>query len=134
MPTEPSDELNVLTHRTIGAAIEVHRRLGPGFSETIYERAMLIELAHIGLPARSQVPVQILYRDQPVSDGVIDLLLDGQLIVELKAVAALSELHRAQLLSYLKACELQLGLLINFNVPVLTAGIRRVVRTPMGER
>ncbi len=134
MPVEPSDDINALTHRTIGAAIEVHRRLGPGFSEAIYERAMLIELAHIGLPARSQVPVPVLYRDQPISDGVIDLLIDGQLVVELKAVAALGELHRAQLLSYLKACELQLGLLINFNVPVLTAGLRRVVRTPTGER
>ena len=126
---EPSEDLDRCARRVIGAAIEVHRRLGPGFVETVYERAMLVELEHAGLTVRCQVMVPIVYRDMAIAEARLDLLVEDELVVELKAVDALSQIHRAQLFSYLKAGAFQLGLLINFNVPVLRDGVRRVIWT-----
>jgi GxxExxY protein len=118
---------NELSGRVIGAAIAVHRELGPGFLESVYESALCIELDHLGLPYSRQVVVELGYRGQPVGEGRIDLLVGGSLVVELKAVETLLPLHEAQLLSYLKATGHPVGLLINFNVVALRRGVRRMV-------
>jgi GxxExxY protein len=123
---EPSPELDRLARDTIGAAIEVHRVLGPGFLESVYEEALRIELTHRGLPFEPQVPVDIFYRSRPVGQCRMDLVIAGQLIVELKAVPQLLPIHVAQVISYLRASRRLLGLLINFDVVLLRAGVRRV--------
>ena len=123
-----------LTGAIIGAAIAVHRELGPGKLESVYERALAIELRARGVPFRAQVPVPMLYRGESVGDFFADLIVDRKVIVELKAVDALRSVHRAQVLSYLRATELELGLLINFNVRVLKDGVRRLIHSRVGER
>jgi GxxExxY protein len=124
---EPREELDGWARGVIGAAIEVHRRLGPGFVERVYESAMVIELARRQLRVSRQVAVPIDYREQLIAEARLDLVVEGELVVELKAVDAVISLHRAQLLSYLRAGSFQLGLLINFNVPLLRDGIHRVL-------
>jgi len=126
-PPEPTREEDELAHVVIGAAIEVHRQLGPGFLESVYEEALCVELALRGIPFEKQVPIRICYKGQPVGAERLDLLVSGKLIVELKAVDAIIGIHTAQLLSYLRAAKLRLGLLINFNVPLLKQGIHRVI-------
>jgi GxxExxY protein len=127
---EPDDELNALSHRVIGAAIEVHRRLGAGYLEGIYEQAMAIELAHREIPFRRQVTMHIEYRGHAIGESRLDLLVAGRLVVELKAVETLAPIHGAQVLSYLKVGGFRLGLLINFNVRMLTRGVHRFILTP----
>ena len=129
-PDEPSSSLDALAAWVIGAAIEVHRELGPGFGESIYEEALSIELNERQIPFTRQASLSIRYRSHVVGQQRLDLLIDNLLIVELKSVEQLIPLHQAQLLSYLKANGLTLGLLINFNVPVLKNGIRRVILSP----
>jgi len=124
---EPSPELDGLARAAIEAAVEVHRHLGPGFLESIYEEALTVELTARQIPWERQKPLTVKYKDRAVGEGRIDLLVAGKLLVELKAVETLAPIHKAQVISYLKASGLQLGLLINFNVPVLRAGIQRVV-------
>lgn len=124
---EPSDERDALAHRVIGAAIEVHRTLGAGYLESVYESALCIELSHIGIPYLRQHAYALKYRGENVGEGRIDLFVADQLIVELKAVDQLAPIHKAQVISYLKATGCQLGLLINFNVPVLKEGIQRII-------
>ena len=124
---EPSKEIDELACRTIGAAIEVHRNLGPGYLESVYEDALAVELARRQLSIRRQHGFAINYKGHEVGQGRLDLLIEDQLIVELKAVESLLPIHRAQLISYLKALDKPLGLLINFNVEVLKNGIRRVI-------
>jgi GxxExxY protein len=126
---EPREKADDLARSVIGAAIEVHRNLGPGFLESVYEEAMVVELGLRALPFERQRPVPVRYKGRDVGEGRIDLVVDKELIVELKAVDALAPIHTAQVLSYLKAMRLPLGLLINFNVPILRSGIRRVVRS-----
>ena len=126
---EPEAGVDVLARNVIGAAIEVHRCLGPGFLEAIYEDAMVVELKLRGIGFQRQVPVSVDYKGCRVGEGRIDLLVAGKLVVELKTVDALSSIHQAQVISYLKAARKNLGLLINFNVKVLKEGIRRVVLT-----
>lgn len=121
--------INKLTQRVIKAAIEVHRHLGPGFLESVYEEAMCSELELQSISFERQVPISINYKGKSLGDGRLDLVVDKKLIVELKAVANLAPIHTAQLLSYLKTTGHQLGLLINFNVPMLKEGIKRVVLT-----
>ena len=116
---EPPAELDRCAQAVIGAAIEVHRHLGPGFLEAVYEQAMMVELAIRGLKVRRQVPIALSYKGHALPTGQLDLLVEDVLVVELKAVERLSPIHTAQLLSYLKAGAFQLGLLINFNVPTL---------------
>jgi GxxExxY protein len=111
----------------IGAAIEVHRALGPGYLESVYEEAMAVELELRGIKFQKQAPIALRYKGHPIGEGRLDLLVEGCLIVELKAVDALASIHTAQALSYLKATGLHLALLINFNVPVLSGGLKRVV-------
>ncbi len=124
---EPSPELDVLAKAVIDAAIEVHRNLGPGFLESVYEEALAIELNVRGIRFERQKAISVKYKEQPVGEGRLDLLIAEKLLVELKAVETLAPIHKAQVISYLKATGLQLGLLINFNVPVLRAGVQRVV-------
>lgn len=126
---EPSAELDRLAHGVIGAAIEVHRVLGPGFLEATYAKALDIELRHENMACVRESPVELMYRGESLGQGRVDLLANNKLIVELKAVAQLAPIHEAQVISYLKATGLQLGLLINFNVPVLKNGIKRIIRT-----
>jgi GxxExxY protein len=111
----------------IGCAIEVHRQLGPGFLEGIYHDALSIELEATGLPFQREVPVILQYRGRPLRPHRLDLVVDGRIIVELKSVEHLDRIHRAQLISYLRASGIRLGLLINFNVEVLKSSLQRVV-------
>ena len=124
-PQSREDLGGELTRKVIGAAIEVHRELGPGFLESVYEEALCLELQRQGIPFHRQVAVEVGYRGQPVGESRLDLIVDGSLVVELKAIDTLGALQSAQVLSYLKASGLRLGLLINFNVPVLKQGIKR---------
>ena len=127
---EPNGELDRLASAVVVAAIEVHRELGPGFLESIYERSLCIELALRGIPFQRQVPVAVEYKAHRVGDGLLDLLIADRLVVELKAVETLETVHLIQVRSYLKATGRCLGILINFNVPVLLRGVRRVILTP----
>jgi len=124
---EPNKDVDRLAREVIGAAIEVHRHLGAGFLESVYEEALVIELALRGIPFERQKPVPVSYKERNVGEGRVDLLVGSELLVELKAVEALAAIHKAQVISYLKATGLHLGLLINFNVPILRAGIQRIV-------
>lgn len=126
--TEPGADIDQLAREVIGAAIEVHRSLGAGFLESVYEEALCVELAFRGLPFTRQQTFGLNYRGHAVGQARLDLLVGGRLLVELKAVETLLPLHSAQVLSYLKMTGLQLGLLLNFNVPMLrNGGIKRIV-------
>ncbi|MCX6346138.1 MAG: GxxExxY protein [Armatimonadetes bacterium] len=114
-----------LSGKVIAAAIAVHRSLGPGFMESIYEESLRFELADRGIPVESQKQIKVLYRDKMVGLHVLDLLVDGALIIELKAVKSFDDVHFAQLRSYLKATGVKVGLLMNFNNTRLS--VRRVV-------
>jgi len=116
-----------LARQVIGAAIEVHRALGPGFLESVYEEALCVELGLRRIPFARQVAVGVAYKGTAVGESRLDLLVGGRLIVELKAAESLLPIHSAQVLSYLRATGNQLALLINFNVPVLKGGIKRIV-------
>lgn len=112
----------------IGAAIEVHRHLGPGLLESSYEACLRKELDLRGVPHTRQVPLPLEYKGLELDCGYrIDLLVDGQLIIELKTVDKIHEIHKAQLLTYLKLTKHRLGLIINFNVPYLRDGIVRLI-------
>lgn len=126
---EPSKEVDDFARKVIGAAIEVHRALGPGYIENVYEEALCIELENQRIPFERQVRVAVEYKGRKVGEGRLDLLIARILPVELKAVESLAAIHQAQLISYLKMTHLQLGLLINFNVPFLKHGIKRVILT-----
>lgn len=125
--SEPSKEVDDLARKVIGAAIEVHRALGPGYIESVYEEALAYEISLYNIPFERQVKVRVAYKGHPVGQVRLDFLIAKLLPVELKAVEAFAPIHHAQLLSYLKMTGLQLGLLINFNVPLLKQGIKRVI-------
>lgn len=124
---ELDPSLNELANRVIGAAIEVHRALGPGFLEGVYESALAIEFGLRGIPFVRQPIVEVGYKGEAVGEGRLDFLVDGRLIVELKATDGLSALYTAQVLSYLRTTGHQLGLLLNFNEARLRDGIRRII-------
>jgi GxxExxY protein len=126
---EPTAREDKLAREVIGAAIEVHRALGPGLLESVYEAALVVELTERRIPFVRQAHTELKYKGQPVGEGRLDLLVDEVLVVELKSVEALMPVHVAQVLSYLRASGCRLGLLINFNVDVLKNGIKRVVLT-----
>jgi GxxExxY protein len=116
-----------LSQEVIGAAIEVHRSLGPGLLETAYEECVCYELSIRGLPFRRQVDLPVLYKTVKLDCGYrMDIVVSSALVVEIKAVEKLVPVHDAQLLTYLKLSGLRTGLLINFNVPVLKDGIKRM--------
>lgn len=127
---EPSFEIDALVSRVLAAAVEVHRVLGPGFFETVYARALERELELRRVPFARQPTIGIVYEGQPVGVTRPDLLVAERLIVELETVERVESIHVAQGISYLKAAHLQLALVINFNVPVLLRGVRRVVLSP----
>ena len=113
------DERDPLTHAVIGAAIEVHREMGPGLLESIYQQCMEMELKLRGIAVKPQEPVPVTYKGIPldVDDLKMDLFFPDQLVVELKAVERLLPVHEAQLLTYMRLTKARIGLLINFNVP-----------------
>lgn len=120
-------ELNSVTEAIIGAAIEVHKALGPGLLESTYEVCLLHELGKRGLKVEKQVPIPVVYDTVRLDAGYrIDLLVEDEVIVELKAVDTLHPIHEAQLISYLKLSDKNVGLLINFNVRLLKNGIKRI--------
>lgn len=122
---EPSAKINDLSYKVIGAAIEVHKTLGPGYLEAAYEEALCIQLiVRGGIPFARQAVLQVGYKGHVVCESRLDLLVGGVLVVELKAIDRLIPLHSAQVLSYLKATGCQLGLLINFNTTSLPDGIK----------
>ncbi len=119
---------DTITEKLIGAAIEVHRYLGPGLLESVYQRCLCKEPSSIGLRYETEVPVTVCYKGEVITDAYrADLLVEGIVVVELKAVDTINEKHKAQLLTYLKLMEKPVGLLINFNETVLSRGVRRVV-------
>lgn len=124
---EPAPEVNDVSAAILGAAIEVHRHLGPGLPESAYERALCFELDARGVLYASQPTFEITYKDRVVGTCRPDLVVENLVVVELKSVDTLAAIHRAQLISYLRQTRLSLGLLINFNVYSLRDGIRRVV-------
>jgi GxxExxY protein len=124
---EPSKEVDDLARLVIGAAIEVHKTLGPGYVENVYERALKIELEMQKTLYENQLSINVAYKGHPVGKGRLDFLIAKLLPVEIKAGSVLLPVHQAQLISYLKMTGLQLGLLINFNVPLLKNGIKRVI-------
>ncbi len=121
-------KINALSRQVIGAAIDVHREIGPGLLESAYEECLCYELIQLGLNFKRQVEVPVLYKGVKLNCAYkLDIVVEGLLIIELKAVAKILPIHEAQLLTYLKLMDKRLGLLINFNVPVLKSGIRRIV-------
>ena len=119
---------NPISERVIGAAIEVHRHLGPGLLESSYHACLCRELELRDVPFESRVSLPLMYKGRPVARGyVIDLLIENALIVEIKAVDKLLPIHSAQLMTYLRLLRLSAGLLMNFNVPLLPHGIRRIL-------
>ncbi len=122
------EELNQLTEGIIGAAIAVHRELGPGLLESAYEACLEFELIDRGYRVERQKELPVVYRSVKVDCGYrLDLLVEDKVVIELKSVDVLVPIHEAQLISYLKLSDKQIGLLINFNVTQLTKGIRRRV-------
>ena len=114
-----------LSSKVIAAAIEVHRRLGPGFLEGVYEQALRLELAERGIPFEPQKEIKVLYAGKPVGTHLLDLFVAGVLVVELKAVEGFEDIHFAQVKSYLRASGAKVGLLMNFNCTRLS--VKRVV-------
>jgi GxxExxY protein len=120
---------NSISNRTIGAAIEVHRRLGPGLLESSYHACLCRELELRGIPYQSEVALPLEYKGVQIAKGyVIDLLVEDALIVEIKSVDALLPIHASQLMTYMRLQEVSSGLLINFNVHTLFHGLRRLLR------
>ncbi|WP_172358913.1 MULTISPECIES: GxxExxY protein [Thermoleptolyngbya] len=121
-------ELDEISGQVIGAAIAVHRELGPGLLESVYEACLVHELRQRGVQIEQQIPQPVIYKGLQLECGYrLDLLVENRVIVELKAVETLLPIHEAQLLTYLKLRQLRLGLLINFNVPILKHGIKRLL-------
>lgn len=124
---EPEPSLDRLTGAIIGAAIEVHKQLGAGLDEALYEVALARELTDRQIPFERQVSVPVNYKGSIIGRKQLDFIADGKVVIELKAVAELGPLHLAQVKTYLKITNLRLGLLINFNVTVLRNGIKRII-------
>jgi GxxExxY protein len=121
------EELDEMTRKVIGGAIAVHRQLGPGLLESTYEACLAYELAEQGLAVERQKELPVIYRGVRLDCGYrIDMLIGGKVVLELKAVDQLLPIHEAHLLSYLKLSGCKLGLLINFNVKLLTEGLKRI--------
>ncbi len=125
---ETGEERDPLTHRIIGAAMEVHREMGPGLLESVYQKCLAHELSRQGIPCQLQSRLPLVYKGEVLDeDFILDVFFPGQLVVELKAVEKLLPIHEAQLLTYLRLSKTRVGLLINFNVRLLKDGIKRMV-------
>lgn len=127
--TLPSEERDSLTQLVIGAAIEVHRELGPGLLESVYQKCLCRELRIQGIEYQAQTRLPIIYKGEVIDEEffVLDFFVPDRLVVEIKAVEKLLPIHEAQLLTYLRLSKSRVGLLINFNVPLLKDGIKRMV-------
>jgi GxxExxY protein len=120
------EEKDSLTEKIIGAAIEVHRILGPGLLETIYEEALIVELQLRGIHCERQVEVDVNYKGHIIKGQRLDILVEGEVVVECKSLSKLPDVALAQVLSYLKATGLKRGLLLNFGCPRMVDGIKRI--------
>ena len=123
------EKTEALINNIIGAAIDVHRELGPGYLEKVYEQAMSLELKHRGLSHSTQTPVIVYYKGTKIHGQVLDMIVENKVILELKSVETVLPVHEAQILSYLKSTGLSAGLLINFKERLVKDGIKRFVRT-----
>jgi GxxExxY protein len=122
-----SDETELLVTKTIGCCVAVHKELGPGLLESVYARAVRIELGLSNIPFESEYVIPIAYRGVFLCYQRLDLLVAEQIVLELKSVERLGPVHRAQILKYLRATRLRVGILVNFNVAVLQDGLRRII-------
>ena len=121
-------EINSITEKIIGCAIEVHKALGPGLLESAYEECLIYELQNAGLSVEQQKPVPVIYKEVKLDYGYrIDILVENTVVIELKTVDEFNPVHEAQVLTYIKFAEKKIGLLINFNVKLLKQGIKRYV-------
>ena len=121
-------EFDPISQKVLGCALEVHRTLGPGLLETVYEKALAQELTDAGLQFAAQVQLPVIYKGRDLGCGFrIDLLVENSVVVDLKTVDQLAPIHEAQLITYLKLSGHRIGLLINFNVPLLKHGVKRLV-------
>jgi GxxExxY protein len=127
VPSPLPSKLEDLVTRVIGCCISVHRELGPGLLESIYSRAIDIELRTAGIPFAREVWIPVRYRGELLCRQRLDIVVGGELLIEVKAVDRLNPVHQAQILSYLRIAKLRVGLLMNFNVPVLHQGLKRFV-------
>ena len=119
---------NDLSYRIIGIAIELHKNLGPGLLESVYENSLAYDLREAGFEVGQQIPMPLVYKGVKMDNGYrIDLLVENKIIVEIKSIETLAPVHYAQTLTYLKLSEKKLGLLINFNTDKLKEGIHRIV-------
>lgn len=124
-------EINQLSHKIIGAAIEVHRNLGPGLLESAYRDCLAYELSLLNLKVEKEKSLPVRYKEIVLNQAYrLDLLIENRIVLELKSVEELTDVHHAQLLTYLKLGNYPLGLLINFHTKILKDGIRRVIYTP----
>lgn len=121
------DELERLVTQTIGCCLTVHRAIGPGLLEAVYSRAMAIELESCGISFATEKPVPVTYRGTLLCHQRIDIFVDARLVLEIKSVEQINPIHVAQVISYLRITGARVGLLVNFNVPLLQRGIRRIV-------
>lgn len=127
---ELSEELNALSYKVIGLAIEVHRQLGPGLLESAYQACLIYELQKAGLKVEKEIPLPIKYKEISLDQGYrIDLLIEDKLVIELKTVEDFTSVHFAQILTYLKLGKYPLGLLINFNSKILKNNIKRFINS-----
>jgi GxxExxY protein len=123
----PGEEWDEVSEKVIGAAIEVHRKVGPGLAENMYEEALAHEFDLRQIKYTRQVPVSVEYKGKVIGQARLDFLVEGRLIVELKACESLNPVHRAQCICYLRATGHRVALLINFNVAILKDGAKRIV-------
>jgi len=118
---------NEISEKIIGCAIQVHRELGPGLLESSYQECLYFELIQSGLLVEKQKPLPLVYKDVKLDCGYrLDLLVENKVVIEIKSVEALNDIHMAQILTYLKLSNCRLGLLMNFNVVLMKSGIKRV--------
>ena len=127
LPSPLPDETERVMTRVIDCAMEVHKALGPGFLESIYEKVMRVELSHAQLAFDSEKRIDVLYRGVALTGQRVDLIVAGVVVVELKCVARFEAIHEIQVVSYLRTIGLRAGLLINFHVPLLHRGLKRIV-------
>jgi GxxExxY protein len=127
VPSRLPTEVEELVTQVIGCCIAVHRTLGPGLLESIYSRAIGLELTAAGIPFEREVQIPVSYRDEFLCVQRLDIVAAGQIVLQVKSVERLAPVHHAQLLSYLGVSRLKIGLLVNFNVPVLQDGLKRIV-------
>ena len=126
MPKTTARQEDLVT-KFIDAAIEVHRELGPGYDEAVYENALVVEMDLRGIPYERQKVIEVVYKGVPVGEGRMDLFLGGEVVIELKAVDQLNQKHMAQVISYLKTVKKPLGLLVNLHESLLKKGLKRII-------